>query len=83
VEPVKNVFKLVPAQILGKDLFAAKYCVSYLTQSKEVLTPEEGGQLGLIIFGCDTCQEVVHTTKKESRRNRRPYPILRLGVAWI
>ncbi|TGE38921.1 tRNA epoxyqueuosine(34) reductase QueG [Desulfosporosinus fructosivorans] len=47
-----------PAQILGKDPFAAKHCVSYLTQSKEVLTPEECERLGLRVFGCDTCQEV-------------------------
>ena len=46
-----------PAQILGKDMFASKHCVSYLTQSKEVLTPEERQRLGLRLFGCDTCQE--------------------------
>ncbi len=53
-----------PAQVLGKDLFAAKHCVSYLTQSKEVLTPEEGKRLGLRIFGCDTCQEVCPHNQK-------------------
>jgi len=47
-----------PAQILGKKPFDANKCVSYLTQSKEVLTPEEQHLFGLRIFGCDTCQEV-------------------------
>ncbi|MFZ3131739.1 MAG: tRNA epoxyqueuosine(34) reductase QueG [Desulfosporosinus sp.] len=53
-----------PAQILGKDPFAAKHCVSYLTQSKKVFTPEEGERLGLRIFGCDTCQEVCPHNQK-------------------
>lgn len=47
-----------PAQIIGREPFAAKHCLSYLTQSKELLSPEEGQSLGLRIFGCDTCQEV-------------------------
>ena len=47
-----------PAQIIGRYPFAAKHCVSYLTQSKDILTPEECQSLGLRIFGCDTCQEV-------------------------
>lgn len=53
-----------PAEILGKEPFAAKHCVSYLTQSKEVLTPEERARLGLRIFGCDTCQEVCPHNQK-------------------
>ncbi|MGI6120395.1 MAG: tRNA epoxyqueuosine(34) reductase QueG [Desulfosporosinus sp.] len=53
-----------PAQILGKDPFAAKHCVSYLTQSKELLKTKERGQLGLRIFGCDTCQEVCPHNQK-------------------
>ncbi|HBV86497.1 MAG TPA: tRNA epoxyqueuosine(34) reductase QueG [Desulfosporosinus sp.] len=53
-----------PAQILGQEPFVAKQCVSYLTQSKEVLTPEERVRLGLRIFGCDTCQEVCPHNQK-------------------
>ena len=56
--PCLRCVQACPAQILGKDPFAAKHCVSYLTQSKEVLTPMECERLGLRVFGCDTCQEV-------------------------
>ncbi|MDR3599843.1 MAG: tRNA epoxyqueuosine(34) reductase QueG [Desulfosporosinus sp.] len=53
-----------PAHILGKEPFAAKHCVSYLTQSKEVLSQEECKRLGVQIFGCDTCQEVCPHNQK-------------------
>lgn len=53
-----------PAHIIGKEPFAAKRCVSYLTQSKEVLTPEERQRLGFRIFGCDACQEVCPHNQK-------------------
>ncbi|KUO72584.1 MAG: epoxyqueuosine reductase [Desulfosporosinus sp. BRH_c37] len=69
-----------PAQILGKDLFVAKDCVSYLTQSKEVLTPEEGERLGLRIFGCDTCQEVCPHNQKRIEEEHASAFSLRRGV---
>ena len=47
-----------PARILGARQFQANRCLSYLTQSKEVLTKEQQLALGRRIFGCDTCQEV-------------------------
>jgi epoxyqueuosine reductase len=47
-----------PAQILGKAEFAANQCLSYLTQSKEVLSKEQVARLDKRLFGCDTCQEV-------------------------
>lgn len=69
-----------PAQILGKDPFAARQCVSYLTQCKDKLTPEEGKLLGLKIFGCDTCQEVCpHNLKRIEKELTSPFS-LRRGV---
>ncbi len=47
-----------PAQIVGKAEFAANQCLSYLTQSKEVLSEEQVARLDKRLFGCDTCQEV-------------------------
>jgi len=69
-----------PAQVLGKDQFAAKHCVSYLTQSKEVLTTEEGERLGLRIFGCDTCQETCPHNKKRMEEEHTSSSSLQRGV---
>jgi epoxyqueuosine reductase len=46
-----------PAQIIGKNNFEANQCLSYLTQTKEVLSQEQVNRLGSRLFGCDTCQE--------------------------
>jgi epoxyqueuosine reductase len=69
-----------PAQILGKELFDAKHCVSYLTQCKEELTPEQGKRLGLKIFGCDTCQEVCPHNQKRIEDELTSPSMLRRGV---
>ena len=53
-----------PAQIIDKEPFAANKCISFLTQSKEVLTTEESSCIGFKIFGCDTCQEVCPHNQK-------------------
>ncbi|MDR3270773.1 MAG: tRNA epoxyqueuosine(34) reductase QueG [Peptococcaceae bacterium] len=47
-----------PAHLLGEELFDPRRCLSYLTQSKDVLSKQEQRLLGGRIFGCDTCQEV-------------------------
>ena len=74
-----------PALIIGKEPFAAKHCVSYLTQSKEGLTDEECKRLGLRIFGCDTCQEVCpHNRKRMKDEQTDSFPSsLRRGVDLI
>lgn len=71
-----------PAQIIGKEPFAAKHCVSYLTQSKELLSREECTRLGLRIFGCDTCQEVCPHNQKRIEEERADFSLssLRRGV---
>lgn len=57
-----------PAQIIGKEPFAANKCVSYLTQSKDVLDQEERRRIGLRIFGCDTCQEACPYNQKRLKK---------------
>lgn len=64
-EPVANqcgvcrkCVEACPAQIIGKAEFAANQCLSYVTQSKEVLSREQVARLDKRLFGCDTCQEV-------------------------
>lgn len=69
-----------PAQIIGQEPFAAKRCISYLTQSKEVLTPEERGQLGMRIFGCDSCQEICPHNQKRIQQEQESHSSLQRGV---
>ena len=71
-----------PAQIIGKEPFAAKHCVSYLTQSKDLLSPEECKRLKLQIFGCDSCQEVCPHNQKwlEEEQTDSSLSSLRRGV---
>ncbi|GAB6151931.1 tRNA epoxyqueuosine(34) reductase QueG [Desulfosporosinus burensis] len=69
-----------PAQIIGQEPFAAKRCISYLTQSKEMLTAEERGQLGTQIFGCDACQEVCPHNQKRMMEEQVFPTSLRRGV---
>lgn len=57
--------KACPAKALEKPFFLnAKKCLSYLTQKKEQLTPQEMERLGCRVYGCDTCQDVCPYNKK-------------------
>lgn len=47
-----------PAGALSKYGLNAKKCLSYITQKKGILTPEEGALIGNRLYGCDTCQDV-------------------------
>lgn len=69
-----------PAQILGQELFAARDCVSYLTQSKDPLKVEECERLGLRVFGCDVCQEVCPHNRQIIEQERTASFSLRRGV---
>lgn len=47
-----------PAGAIEKPYYInAKKCLSYLTQKKDNLTSKEADNMGLRIFGCDTCQD--------------------------
>ncbi len=59
-----------PAQVIGRETFAARRCFSYLTQSKEVLDRESAQRLGGRIFGCDTCQEVCPHNRERIEQER-------------
>ncbi|AET69115.1 uncharacterized Fe-S protein [Desulfosporosinus orientis DSM 765] len=74
----QRCIRACPARILGREPFNSKRCVSYLTQSKEVLTLEERQRLGLRIFGCDTCQEVCPHNQQWLQEERKSP--LRRGV---
>ena len=54
----RKCIEACPAQIIGKSVFVANQCLSYLTQSKEVFSEEQVARLDNRLFGCDTCQEV-------------------------
>ncbi|ODA42384.1 tRNA epoxyqueuosine(34) reductase QueG [Desulfosporosinus sp. BG] len=72
----QSCVEVCPAHIIGKEPFASKDCVSYLTQSKETLSPEECKRLGTGIFGCDSCQDVCpHNQKrlKEEQTDLSPF----------
>ena len=69
-----------PAQVIGTEPFAANRCVAYLTQSKEVLTEEERSQMGLRIFGCDTCQEVCPHNQRRIEEEQISSSPLQRGV---
>jgi len=77
----RKCLEACPAQILSGEHFAANRCLSYLTQSKEHLTPEQGRALGVRVFGCDTCQEVCpHNRARLQEENLAVPDVLHRGV---
>lgn len=66
----RRCMEACPAQVLGYKNFAANQCLSYLTQSKEVLTDSQAESLNQRIFGCDSCQEACpHNQKRLMEEN--------------
>lgn len=61
--------KACPSKALSKYKCNYKKCISYLTQKKGELTPEEMKFINLQIYGCDICQRVcpnnIHKTVGE------------------
>jgi epoxyqueuosine reductase len=64
----RKCIQACPVQILGDKPFAARECLSYLTQSKEILTAEQITKLAGRLFGCDTCQEACPYNKARIRK---------------
>ncbi len=57
--------KACPSKALEKPFFLnAQRCLSYVTQKKEQLTPEEISLAGCRVYGCDTCQDVCPYNRK-------------------
>lgn len=72
----RNCIRACPVQILGEKPFAAQDCLSYLTQSKQLLSTEQSAGLGGRLFGCDTCQEVCpHNEDRIRKENENLLPI--------
>lgn len=78
--PCQKCIDSCPVQIIGIEPFETKRCISNLTQCKEILTPEEGKQLGLRLFGCDTCQESCPHNSERIREENVLLSSLNCGV---
>ncbi|NMA83098.1 MAG: tRNA epoxyqueuosine(34) reductase QueG [Epulopiscium sp.] len=51
--------KVCPTNALCKDYeMNAKKCISYLTQTKEEISPILRGKMGRQLYGCDLCQSI-------------------------
>ncbi|HWQ89992.1 MAG TPA: tRNA epoxyqueuosine(34) reductase QueG [Desulfitobacteriaceae bacterium] len=71
-----NCIRACPVQILGEKPLAAQDCLSYLTQSKQILSTEQSAKLGGRLFGCDTCQEVCpHNEDRMRKENENLLPL--------
>ncbi|MBS4960202.1 MAG: tRNA epoxyqueuosine(34) reductase QueG [Clostridiales bacterium] len=59
--------KYCPSGAIEEGIFHMERCVSYLTQTKRLLTEEEMKWMGMNLYGCDVCQNVCPWTKREQK----------------
>lgn len=52
--------------LVGPGQLDAKRCISFLTQTKEIIPAEFRDKLGNRLYGCDTCQQVCPVNKGKS-----------------
>lgn len=50
-----------------------KKCISYLTQTKDVIQIELRGKMGMKIYGCDTCQNVCPKNKGVKKSKEKQF----------
>jgi len=63
--------------LIGPYILNPSRCLSYLTQKRGLLHPEERTLLGVRLYGCDTCQEVCPENEGLSREQvqlAKPFP---------
>lgn len=70
-----------PTGALTEYKLDAKKCISYLTQTKDTISEELAGKMGIKIYGCDTCQMVCPKNKGvEKNLNSQFLPVKTGGV---
>lgn len=69
----------------GEGAYHRDRCISYLTQKKGVLPPEEGRLLGHHFYGCDECQDICPYNRSVKEADLPPTDpaLLGEGSAWI
>ena len=77
--------KACPANSLdGKNSMNPKRCISYLTQTKEIIPEELMEKMGIRIYGCDTCQLICPKNKGVKKSTHREFiPELTKGIIEI
>ena len=57
-----------PGKALARDgLLDWRRCVSYITQARGELTPEDAARMGIHVYGCDICQQVCPANAGKAR----------------